>query len=89
MEGFALQQVFHHRLYLRFSFPDQLSHKAVGSCKYEEVFGFTEKEVFAAMDEFGLTEKEEVRAWYDGFTFGETPDTSFPRLSNIVFSTRR
>ena len=33
------------------------------SCKYEEVFGFTEKEVFAAMDEFGLTEKEEVRAW--------------------------
>ena len=31
MEGFALQQVFHHRLYLRFSFPDQLSHKAVGT----------------------------------------------------------
>ena len=48
------------------------------SCKYEEVFGFTEKEVFAAMDEFGLTEKEEVRAWYDGFTFGETPDIYNP-----------
>lgn len=48
------------------------------SCKYEEVFGFTEKEVFVAMDEFGLTEKEEVRAWYDGFTFGETPDIYNP-----------
>ena len=30
------------------------------------------------MDEFGLTEKEEVRAWYDGFTFGETPDIYNP-----------
>ncbi len=41
------------------------------SNKYEEVFGFTEKEVFAAMDEYSLTEKEEVRLWYDGFVFGE------------------
>ncbi len=42
------------------------------SSKYENVFGFTEGEVFAAMDEFGFMEKEkeEVRAWYDGFTFG-------------------
>ena len=48
------------------------------SCKYEDAFGFTEKEVFAAMDEFGLTEKEEVREWYDGFTFGETPDIYNP-----------
>lgn len=47
------------------------------SCKYEDTFGFTE-EVFAAMDEFGLTEKEEVRAWYDGFTFGGTPDIYNP-----------
>lgn len=29
------------------------------SCKYEASFGFTEMEVFAAMDEFGLTKKEE------------------------------
>lgn len=29
------------------------------SCKYEVSFGFTEMEVFTAMDEFGLTEKEE------------------------------
>ncbi|SOY31733.1 putative AAA-ATPase [Acetatifactor muris] len=48
------------------------------SCKYEASFGFTEKEVFAAMDEFGLTEKAEVRAWYDGFTFGNTHDIYNP-----------
>ncbi len=48
------------------------------SCKYEASFGFTEMEVFAVMDEFGLTEKEEVRAWYDGFTFGNTSDIYNP-----------
>lgn len=48
------------------------------SCKYEASFGFTETEVFAAMDEFHLTEKEEVRAWYDGFTFGNTHDIYNP-----------
>ena len=48
------------------------------SCKYEDSFGFTEMEVFAAMDEFGLTQKEEVRAWYDGFTFGNTRDIYNP-----------
>lgn len=48
------------------------------SCKYEDSFGFTEVEVFAAMDEFGLTKKEEVRAWYDGFTFGNTRDIYNP-----------
>ena len=48
------------------------------SCKYEASFGFTEMEVFAAMDEFGLTEKEEVCAWYDGFTFGNTRDIYNP-----------
>ena len=48
------------------------------SCKYEASFGFTEMEVFAAMDEFGLMEKEEVRAWYDGFTFGNMRDIYNP-----------
>ena len=48
------------------------------SCKYEASFGFTEMEVFAAMDEFGLTEKGEVCAWYDGFTFGNTRDIYNP-----------
>ncbi len=39
--------------------------------KYAECFGFTEEEVFAALDEYGLSErKQEVKSWYDGFTFG-------------------
>lgn len=38
---------------------------------YGTSFGFTEEEVFSAMDEYGLSEKEKVRTWYDGFTFGE------------------
>ncbi len=42
------------------------------SNKYEKIFGFTEEEVFHAMDEMGLRNKNEVREWYDGFIFGET-----------------
>ncbi len=49
------------------------------SNKYEEVFGFTEREVFAALEEFGLSnKKQEVRAWYDGFTFGKRKDIYNP-----------
>ena len=40
--------------------------------KYETAFGFTEGEVFAAMDEAGLCDREGVRRWYDGFVFGRT-----------------
>ena len=39
--------------------------------KYTDCFGFTEEEVFAAMDEFGYTDKAMVREWYDGFIFGK------------------
>lgn len=46
--------------------------------KYETAFGFTEEEVFAAMDEFGLPEKEEVKSWYDGFVFGKMEDIYNP-----------
>lgn len=48
------------------------------SNEYTDVFGFTEEEVFAGMDEQGLTEKDEVKRWYDGFTFGETEDIYNP-----------
>ena len=35
--------------------------------KYADSFGFTEEEVFAALDEFGLSgRKQEVKSWYDG-----------------------
>jgi hypothetical protein len=48
------------------------------SDSYATAFGFTEEEVFAAMDEMGLTEKEEVKYWYDGFVFGHTSDIYNP-----------
>ena len=38
---------------------------------YTDCFGFTEQEVFAAMDEYGLVNKAEVKWWYDGFIFGD------------------
>lgn len=47
--------------------------------KYADSFGFTEEEVFAALDEFGLSEKkEEVKSWYDGFAFGKKTDIYNP-----------
>lgn len=47
--------------------------------KYETAFGFTEKEVFAALDEYGLPDRRrEVKEWYDGFTFGRASDIYNP-----------
>lgn len=49
------------------------------SNKYEDSFGFTETEVFEALEEFGLSDqKREVKAWYDGFTFGKQADIYNP-----------
>ncbi|MBQ2800676.1 MAG: AAA family ATPase [Lachnospiraceae bacterium] len=49
------------------------------SDKYADVFGFTEKEVFDALDERGLDkEKEKVKRWYDGFVFGKYRDIYNP-----------
>ena len=50
------------------------------SDKYATAFGFTEEEVFRAMDEKGFTEqdKQEVKSWYDGFTFGSVTDIYNP-----------
>ena len=48
------------------------------SDEYATAFGFTEAEVFAAMDEMGLTEKDEVKHWYDGFVFGSISDIYNP-----------
>lgn len=47
---------------------------------YATAFGFTEEEVFAAMDEQGIPEeeKETVKRWYDGFTFGKVTDIYNP-----------
>ena len=47
--------------------------------KYGDSFGFTEKEVFESLEEFGLWEKkQEVKVWYDGFTFGNCRDIYNP-----------
>ena len=49
------------------------------SDKYVTAFGFTEEEVFAALDQCGLgEEKEKVKEWYDGFLFGEQEDIYNP-----------
>lgn len=49
------------------------------SDEYAMSFGFTEQEVFAAMDECGWgEEKEQVKQWYDGFIFGRHKDIYNP-----------
>ncbi|MDD6071990.1 MAG: AAA family ATPase [Clostridiales bacterium] len=51
----------------------------VTSDKYATAFGFTEKEVFAALDEYGYgDQKENVKWWYDGFVFGKQKDIYNP-----------
>ena len=49
------------------------------SNKYATSFGFTEEEVFAALDAVGMgEEKEKVKKWYDGFVFGKHRDIYNP-----------
>ncbi|XME03429.1 AAA family ATPase [Lachnospiraceae bacterium C1.1] len=40
--------------------------------EYSDCFGFTEKEVFNALDTYEMSsEKNDVKKWYDGFKFGK------------------
>ena len=49
------------------------------SDEYATAFGFTEEEVFVALERCGLEkEKENVKEWYDGFVFGEHRDIYNP-----------
>lgn len=49
------------------------------SGKYEDCFGFTEQEVWEALEEYGLYEERwKVKDWYDGFIFGKKPDIYNP-----------
>lgn len=47
--------------------------------KYAAAFGFTQGEVTAALEEFGLSENlEKVKYWYNGFCFGNRKDIYNP-----------
>ena len=47
--------------------------------KYSDCFGFSEKEVFAALEEYALLDrKQQVKEWYDGFSFGKRKDIYNP-----------
>ncbi len=49
------------------------------SNEYAECFGFTEEEVCAALEEYHLSDRlEDIRRWYDGFTFGDKQDIYNP-----------
>ena len=46
---------------------------------YADCFGFTEEEVFSALDEYGMQDRRtDVKRWYDGFTFGKCRDIYNP-----------
>lgn len=62
-----------------FSDLNNLEVVTVTSDKYVTAFGFTEEEVFQALDEYGYGEqKETVKWWYDGFVFGKQSDIYNP-----------
>ena len=47
--------------------------------EYATCFGFTQEEVFTALEEFQLAgQKDAVKQWYDGFTFGSQRDIYNP-----------
>jgi len=54
--------------------------------EYATCFGFTEHEVFDALEEAELSEKkEDVKCWYDGFIFGNHSDIYNPwSITNFI-----
>ena len=62
-----------------FSDLNNLTVVTTTSEKYCTQFGFTEEEVFRALDLMGMPERrEDVKQWYDGFTFGSQRDMYNP-----------
>lgn len=61
------------------------------SDEYSTAFGFTEKEVIEALDRMGIpeTEKEKVKYWYDGYTFGEISDIYNPWSITLYLDKRK
>ena len=49
------------------------------SDEYATAFGFTEEEVFSALDAYGYgDQKDDIKYWYDGFIFGQHKDIYNP-----------
>ena len=62
-----------------FSDLNNLAAVTTTSTQYMDSFGFTEQEVWAVLEEYGLSgQKEKVKQWYDGFTFGTRQDIYNP-----------
>ena len=63
-----------------FSDLNNLTVVTTTSDKYSTAFGFTQEEVFEAVEEQGFDDitKEQVKMWYDGFTFGRYTDIYNP-----------
>ena len=61
-----------------FSDMNNLRVCSMTSPEYDYAFGFTEKEVFDAMDAQKLTNKDAVRDWYNGFSIGRRTDIYNP-----------
>ena len=62
-----------------FSDLNNLNVVTTSSTEYEISFGFTEEEVFQALEDLKMGEQKElVKSWYDGFVFGNTHDIYNP-----------
>lgn len=62
-----------------FSDLNNLNVVTTSSTEYETSFGFTEEEVFQALEDLKMGEQKElVKSWYDGFIFGNTHDIYNP-----------
>ena len=62
-----------------FSDLNNLNVVTTTSDEYATAFGFTEEEVFNALDDYGYGDKKEIiKQWYDGFTFGSRTDIYNP-----------
>lgn len=62
-----------------FSDLNNLNVVTTTSREYETCFGFTEQEVFCALETMGMSEEKQlVKSWYDGFVFGSRTDIYNP-----------
>ncbi|MBO5609825.1 MAG: AAA family ATPase [Eubacterium sp.] len=74
-----------------FSDLNNLTVVTTTSDRYATCFGFTEEEVFNAMDEQCIPQEEKVNVkfWYDGFTFGSVKDIYNPWSVTLYLDERK